>query len=154
MPSPTRAENMKSKACRLEITRSHSCTRNWASRTRKSRWRPKKLKPWTRALKLGASKLGSGNAAMFCSLPYDAGLIKSPVRSSGPGQPARHGQCKCEDFLIHADPMGNSLKAIPATYNRAHHAFAIFTACAALIRSEEHTSELQSPMYLVCRLLL
>src|SRR5437879_11101427 len=25
---------------------------------------------------------------------------------------------------------------------------------AALVRSEEHTSELQSPMYLVCRLLL
>src|ERR1022692_4133791 len=133
MPSPTRAENMKSKACRLEITRSHSCTRNWASRTRKSRWRPKKLKPCTRALRLAASKPGSGNAAMFCSLPYDAGLIKSPVRSSGPGQPARPARFKCGDFLIPADPMGNSLKAIPATYNRAHHAFAIFTACAALI---------------------
>src|SRR5437763_12113463 len=26
--------------------------------------------------------------------------------------------------------------------------------CAELARSEEHTSELQSPMYLVCRLLL
>src|SRR5437764_11299842 len=26
--------------------------------------------------------------------------------------------------------------------------------CAAVDRSEEHTSELQSPMYLVCRLLL
>src|SRR5437762_7560291 len=28
------------------------------------------------------------------------------------------------------------------------------TFCARILRSEEHTSELQSPMYLVCRLLL
>jgi len=32
-----------------------------------------------------------------------------------------------------ADPRGNTLKAIPATYNRAHHAFAVFTACATFI---------------------
>ncbi|MGA8216453.1 MAG: COX15/CtaA family protein [Candidatus Sulfotelmatobacter sp.] len=31
------------------------------------------------------------------------------------------------------DPRGNTLKAIPATYNRAHHAFAVFTACATLV---------------------
>jgi cytochrome c oxidase assembly protein subunit 15 len=30
-------------------------------------------------------------------------------------------------------PRDNTLKAIPATYNRAHHAFAVFTACATLI---------------------
>lgn len=30
-------------------------------------------------------------------------------------------------------PKGNILKAIPATYNRAHHAFAVFTACAAFV---------------------
>src|SRR5437879_7173481 len=29
-----------------------------------------------------------------------------------------------------------------------------FAACTMYTRSEEHTSELQSPMYLVCRLLL
>src|SRR5438876_3333331 len=29
-----------------------------------------------------------------------------------------------------------------------------FTACLAVERSEEHTSELQSPVHLVCRLLL
>ena len=28
---------------------------------------------------------------------------------------------------------GNTLKAVPATYNRAHHAFAVFTACATLV---------------------
>jgi heme a synthase len=31
------------------------------------------------------------------------------------------------------DPRENILKAIPATYNRAHHAFAVFTACATLV---------------------
>jgi len=29
--------------------------------------------------------------------------------------------------------MGNNLKAIPAKYNSAHHAFAVFTACATLV---------------------
>jgi cytochrome c oxidase assembly protein subunit 15 len=29
--------------------------------------------------------------------------------------------------------MGNAPKAIPAMYNRAHHAFAVFTACAAFV---------------------
>ena len=29
--------------------------------------------------------------------------------------------------------MGNTLKAIPATYHRAHHVFAVFTACAAFV---------------------
>lgn len=31
------------------------------------------------------------------------------------------------------NPTGRSLKAIPAKYNAAHHAFAVFTACAALV---------------------
>jgi heme a synthase len=34
---------------------------------------------------------------------------------------------------IPADPRGNTLKAIPAKYNPAHHAFAVFTACAAFV---------------------
>src|SRR5437763_4521403 len=46
----------------------------------------------------------------------------------------------------------SSLKA------RSSKAFGILrvslTSCAERFRSEEHTSELQSPMYLVCRLLL
>src|SRR5437879_11015371 len=32
--------------------------------------------------------------------------------------------------------------------------FSIASGAAGIVRSEEHTSELQSPMYLVCRLLL
>lgn len=35
--------------------------------------------------------------------------------------------------LCPADPRGNNLKAIPARYNRTHHAFAVFTACAAFV---------------------
>src|SRR5436189_3442265 len=34
------------------------------------------------------------------------------------------------------------------------HVVGFFPAADARVRSEEHTSELQSPMYLVCRLLL
>jgi cytochrome c oxidase assembly protein subunit 15 len=30
-------------------------------------------------------------------------------------------------------PKGNTLTSIPATYHRAHHAFAVFTACATLV---------------------
>ena len=30
-------------------------------------------------------------------------------------------------------PRGNALKAVPVVYNRAHHAFAVFTACATLV---------------------
>lgn len=37
------------------------------------------------------------------------------------------------DALIPAAPRGKALKAIPTTYNRAHHTFAVFTACAALV---------------------
>src|SRR5437763_7167902 len=42
---------------------------------------------------------------------------------------------------------------------RCHHAassalITLFVTAAKRVRSEEHTSELQSPMYLVCRLLL
>src|SRR5579863_4455227 len=31
------------------------------------------------------------------------------------------------------NPTGRTLKAVPAKYNAAHHAFAVFTACAALV---------------------
>src|ERR1700733_11702801 len=34
---------------------------------------------------------------------------------------------------ISLEPRGNTLKAIPATYNRAHHTFAVFVACATLV---------------------
>src|SRR5437763_9935803 len=37
---------------------------------------------------------------------------------------------------------------------RSRRSFAVIFIAAKDLRSEEHTSELQSPMYLVCRLLL
>lgn len=40
---------------------------------------------------------------------------------------------RSRDLLIPADARGNALKAIPAKYNGAHHAFAVFTACAAFV---------------------
>src|SRR5437879_13810633 len=52
-----------------------------------------------------------------------------------------------------ADPKSNKLKArLPR--GLADRAPAEIAATRRMMRSEEHTSELQSPMYLVCRLLL
>src|SRR5437762_6096758 len=48
--------------------------------------------------------------------------------------------------------MGCMLLLLTATVLNA--AYSSAAEVASLIRSEEHTSELQSPMYLVCRLLL
>src|SRR5437764_1684399 len=42
-----------------------------------------------------------------------------------------------------------------APFERSYRCSSInFADCTNILRSEEHTSELQSPMYLVCRLLL
>src|SRR5256885_11167904 len=49
-------------------------------------------------------------------------------------------------FLADAPRLGNTLCVI--VDRRIH------TACCPILRSEEHTSELQSPCNLVCRLLL
>src|SRR5437763_4887228 len=49
---------------------------------------------------------------------------------------------------------GWRLKVAPSTVQRVLRRAGLATRPAARCRSEEHTSELQSPMYLVCRLLL
>src|SRR5437763_9713020 len=46
------------------------------------------------------------------------------------------------------------LSTIMAAQSMTHVVAARVSAVTQLLRSEEHTSELQSPMYLVCRLLL
>src|SRR5438876_5168183 len=51
--------------------------------------------------------------------------------------------------LILNDWMGVSVHAVPVVEDQRHLAGAVH-----LVRSEEHTSELQSPVHLVCRLLL
>src|SRR5437762_11266504 len=45
----------------------------------------------------------------------------------------------------------NDSKQVPPA--RREELFRAVVGCAERVRSEEHTSELQSPMYLVCRLL-
>jgi len=45
---------------------------------------------------------------------------------------AARGAPQQESFFP-ADPRGNTLKAVPSTYNPAHHAFAVFVACATLV---------------------
>src|SRR5437762_7495025 len=51
---------------------------------------------------------------------------------------------RVKTFAIGGDEPEKALEGLEATYS----------ALATYLRSEEHTSELQSPMYLVCRLLL
>jgi heme a synthase len=55
------------------------------------------------------------------------------VLRSGLGDSSRPAALHIRDALIPADPGGTTLKAVPPTYNRAHHVFAVFTACATLI---------------------
>jgi cytochrome c oxidase assembly protein subunit 15 len=51
----------------------------------------------------------------------------------GLGQAARPAVTQSGATLIPAGSRETTLKAIPATYNRAHHVFAVFTACATLV---------------------
>jgi cytochrome c oxidase assembly protein subunit 15 len=51
---------------------------------------------------------------------------------SGLGRPPHPAALETGDTLIPV-PKGNILTSIPATYNRAHHAFAVFVACATLV---------------------
>src|SRR5437879_12682696 len=61
-------------------------------------------------------------------------------------------------FPMHILGMGGHMRRIydPTQYNflKPYQPMNTFITIAAFARSEEHTSELQSPMYLVCRLLL
>src|SRR5437762_8163284 len=65
-------------------------------------------------------------------------------------------------FAAEANPRSLSFVLVPPSgwftvaFSRKYPILNSFTAAelSVLVRSEEHTSELQSPMYLVCRLLL
>src|ERR1019366_3090134 len=59
-----------------------------------------------------------------------AKMIRLELRA-GPAGAARIDSSGA--ILVLGDPRGTTLKAIPATYHRAHHAFAVFTACATFV---------------------
>src|SRR5437762_4903665 len=71
---------------------------------------------------------------------------------SGEAQPKDAGA----DRSLHLVQIAGKRRNHPAAGMEDHHrhAIALPELSQALARSEEHTSELQSPMYLVCRLLL
>src|SRR5690348_17759475 len=69
--------------------------------------------------------------------PYTT-LFRSPGEKSDPG-PRLHSDLRCRQHAAH--DLGNG-----------HHHDPVVRSL--LLRSEEHTSELQSPVHLVCRLLL
>src|SRR5437762_4753735 len=70
--------------------------------------------------------------------------------------------CASQHFIL--GPAVKELEASIASYSQCRHGIGLSSGTDALLvalmalgigpRSEEHTSELQSPMYLVCRLLL
>src|SRR5438094_6998393 len=68
-------------------------------------------------------------------------------------QEAHHHAGRPDRVCVRRQPVGNR-----AARNRAGHAFALLdyrlVVFEHILRSEEHTSELQSPYDLVCRLLL
>src|SRR3712207_8269136 len=51
-------------------------------------------------------------------------------------------------------PAASSARSTSKRYHESSHATVIATTLPSVARSEEHTSELQSRQYLVCRLLL
>src|SRR5437762_11197590 len=79
---------------------------------------------------LGERKLG---------LPADKARLEAPIP-----RPARNVFCLGRNYKEHAAERGAEAPTHPV----------YFTKAPECVRSEEHTSELQSPMYLVCRLLL
>src|SRR5258708_24922018 len=55
---------------------------------------------------------------------------------------------------VHAQPMVRATSARHRTYDEVSNRAVVDLGGRRIIRSEEHTSELQSPDHLVCRLLL
>src|SRR3712207_7191617 len=73
----------------------------------------------------------------FYTLSLHDALPISEVNARGEGEGGRHHADDAEGGLVERDRTADDLRV-----------------CAEALRSEEHTSELQSRQYLVCRLLL
>src|SRR5437762_8494403 len=91
---------------------------------------------------------------------YMPGLVGSPLRTTVwmpltpdvPAPPAAAAGHGISSSLIVAGPLSRAWA--PEVVMAAAINIAPSRHCRITRRSEEHTSELQSPMYLVCRLLL
>src|SRR5437762_8002924 len=78
----------------------------------------------------------------------------SDVCSSDLEQGREVGRPHAECFLLEPGILGGGRAAAGFQLGEREHPVAPRTIEHDHVRSEEHTSELQSPMYLVCRLLL
>src|SRR5437879_10670513 len=78
------------------------------------------------------------------NLYRENGAVKLEVIDHGIGIPQQEQSKIFEKFYRVGDPLVHNTKGSGLGLSLVRH----------IVRSEEHTSELQSPMYLVCRLLL
>src|SRR3712207_7585635 len=81
---------------------------------------------------------------------FRSGLAQAVLRCASPGVPDLYQGCEFWDFSL-VDP--DNRRPVDFAARRAA-LDAADEPAALLARSEEHTSELQSRQYLVCRLLL
>src|SRR5271157_2353889 len=134
MPSPAKTGSMRSRACRRVTTHWPSCRKSWESRTRKSRSRPKKPRPWTRASSRRPTdrSVWQSNGLTeerFGRIPAWTGQAAPSVQ---PALPFRNGRGSGRP-VKRPHPNNMTLKGIETPYHRGHHIFAVFTACATLV---------------------
>src|SRR5207248_7512726 len=94
-----------------------------------------------------ASPPAPSTLSLHDALPISGRLSlgKRPCRDRAPANPGAHAQGKVDGATAAATRCESV--SVPAARDRGR-------SCAIYFRSEEHTSELQSPYDLVCRLLL
>src|SRR5437879_11520911 len=92
---------------------------------------------WRRNIQTDTTRIHSRNRN--CGKNAIEASARIPTRT--PTQPAHLGQ-----IALHMNASEAAMIITPSPTAPV--------ACMTQVRSEEHTSELQSPMYLVCRLLL
>src|SRR3712207_6850659 len=86
--------------------------------------------------------------------PYTTLFRSDPPRAAGDGQTVRPGRARCPAARAPVRrPEQVALPELPSASPQVA-SDAVASDCPARFRSEEHTSELQSRQYLVCRLLL
>src|SRR5256885_8794737 len=118
--------------------------------------RPPNHHPPTPALSFGVKHFGAAGAVMITSShnPFNWNGVKYKASYGGSGRPAIMQAIEAE--LDKPVPQGSKTGTITDTDFKEPYIAAIkkFADLDKITRSEEHTSELQSPCNLVCRLLL